>query len=71
MPSYTCTICSRPVTYDGSLPATYPICNERCRRVDLGLWLRGAYTLGRELLPDELDPGRITPEEPADSLGAI
>jgi uncharacterized protein len=57
---YRCAICQREVQYEGPLPAVFPFCSERCRMVDLGKWLREAYTIDRELTPEEL-PGH-TPD---------
>jgi endogenous inhibitor of DNA gyrase (YacG/DUF329 family) len=32
-----------------------PFCTERCKMIDLGMWLDGAYVLSRPATPDELD----------------
>lgn len=52
--SYECRICQKAVAYEGRLPEVYPFCSLRCRRVDLGRWLRGQYSLERELTDEEL-----------------
>ncbi|GIX16966.1 MAG: hypothetical protein KatS3mg119_1152 [Rhodothalassiaceae bacterium] len=45
----TCVICGRPQD-----PRHRPFCSERCRMVDLGRWLQGAYRLpGTEPLSPE------------------
>ena len=54
MATYICSICKQKVTYEGGLPALYPFCSVRCRRVDLGTWFREGYAIERELTPDEV-----------------
>lgn len=55
--TYRCSICGREVKYEGPLPALFPFCRERCRLVDLGRWLRGDYTIDRDLTVEDLaDP---------------
>ena len=54
MPAYRCTICETEVTYTGKLPELYPFCTERCRLVDLGRWFREAYTIDRDLTPEDI-----------------
>ncbi len=61
MPRYACASCGRETDYAGPLPALYPFCSSRCRWVDLGRWLKGDYTLDRELSPEEL--AALPPEE--------
>jgi endogenous inhibitor of DNA gyrase (YacG/DUF329 family) len=56
---YECPICKRPV------PATpearhRPFCSERCRTVDLGGWLTGAYRISRPVEEEDLDEGLST-----------
>ena len=35
---------------------TFPFCSERCRLIDLGVWLEGGYGIpGQELSPDDLE----------------
>lgn len=65
MAAYSCTICKRPVSYDGSLPELYPFCCERCKLVDLGLWFRGAYSIERSLDSEEVSEpeSRQRPED--------
>lgn len=57
---YQCSICKRPVSYDGPLPALYPFCSERCRLIDLGRWFRERYSIDRDLTPEDL-PGDLPP----------
>jgi len=54
MPSYQCAICQREVSYERKLPGLYPFCSARCKWVDFGKWLHEAYTVDRELTPDDL-----------------
>ncbi len=69
--AYVCRICQKAVAYEGRLPEAYPFCSPRCRRVDLGRWLRGQYSLERELTDEELaelplpQPGERAEAEPA------
>jgi endogenous inhibitor of DNA gyrase (YacG/DUF329 family) len=55
-----CPICSRPyaIAALADLPS-FPFCSERCRLIDLGRWIDGAYVLpGQEPpRPAEADPG--------------
>ena len=53
MQQYACAICGRTCEYSGPLPETYPFCGPRCRMVDLGRWLTGAYSVERVLTPEE------------------
>ena len=41
-----CPICSKPfaVPVLADLPS-FPFCSARCRRIDLGRWIDGSYTL--------------------------
>ena len=56
-----CPICKRPVP--DPPPAgprgPFPFCTERCKLVDLGRWLDGAYQV----------PVQITPDDPDDVAG--
>lgn len=53
MSSYICATCGREATYEGPLPSLYPFCSERCKWIDLGKWLRGEYSIDRDLTPGE------------------
>jgi uncharacterized protein len=53
---YACRICGKSVAYEGGLPALYPFCSERCQMVDLGLWLRGRYSIDRDITPEDVLP---------------
>lgn len=54
MRAYDCAICGRRVEFEGPLPARYPFCSERCRMVDFGNWLRGEYSIDRDLTSEDL-----------------
>jgi tRNA threonylcarbamoyladenosine biosynthesis protein TsaE len=45
-----CPTCGRMVA-DGA--ATAPFCSDRCRMADLGKWLSGAYSVSREIAPED------------------
>jgi endogenous inhibitor of DNA gyrase (YacG/DUF329 family) len=51
---YACVICKKAVQFEGKLPQEYPFCSEHCRMVDLGLWFREAYSIDRDLSPEDL-----------------
>jgi len=61
-----CPICSKSFEVDPStLPPGFPFCSERCRLIDLGRWIDGAYAIPGP--PVELDPqsprGEAAPPE--------
>ena len=54
-----CPICGKgfEISKLGALPS-FPFCTERCRLVDLGRWIDGAYAI-----PDKAQPGPdVVPE---------
>ena len=55
-----CPICERP--FDTSQSPALPFCSDRCRQIDLGRWLREAYSIPIER-PEESSSG----DESADS----
>lgn len=63
--SFTCSICEKQVSYEGSLPALYPFCSERCKLIDLHRWFTGQYRIDRDLTPDDLAEDS-PPPPPAD-----
>ncbi len=65
MPSYVCPICRKSVEYTGGLPELYPFCSPRCRMADLGLWFREAYSIDRDLLPEDLGSAEPPGDSPA------
>jgi endogenous inhibitor of DNA gyrase (YacG/DUF329 family) len=52
-------ICQRETSYEGPLPEPFPFCSSRCRWVDLGLWLREAYTIDRDAQPEDYAPDQV------------
>ena len=57
MPPLKCPICSKPVAAPaGDDRRAYPFCSDRCRDVDLGRWLDGAYQVPVAESPNDDDP---------------
>ena len=54
-PSPRCPTCRRPVAL-APANAHFPFCGDRCRTLDLGRWLDGAYAVPVGT-PDEDDDG--------------
>jgi endogenous inhibitor of DNA gyrase (YacG/DUF329 family) len=48
-----CPICEKQ--FDPAESRAMPFCSERCRQIDLGRWLREAYSVPVERNPDEED----------------
>ncbi len=67
MPDYACSVCGKPTSYEGALPALYPFCTSRCRLIDLGRWFNEQYSIDRDLSPEDgdegapVDPNRSSP----------
>jgi len=59
-----CPICKRALGASLAELPFAPFCSERCRLVDLGSWLDGAYRVGAPLSESDLDDGGA-----ADSAG--
>jgi endogenous inhibitor of DNA gyrase (YacG/DUF329 family) len=55
-----CPICKRPLAAGPAEQPFAPFCSERCRLVDLGSWLDGAYRVGAPLSESDLDEGLPT-----------
>lgn len=47
-----CPICDKDAV---STDASYPFCSQRCKNVDLGRWLDGAYIISRPIEQDDLE----------------
>ncbi len=45
----SCLVCGKLLA-DGPVPGT-PFCSERCRLIDLGQWLEGAYRIPASEVP--------------------
>ena len=43
--SRVCPICNRPLSEETQAVRFRPFCSRRCADVDLGRWLKGAYTI--------------------------
>lgn len=52
-----CPICKRPVPPEAAEGVSRPFCSARCKTIDLGSWLEGAYRIGRPLAEEDLDEG--------------
>ena len=53
-----CPTCKRTFTVDPTSPRPARFCSERCKTIDLGNWLSGAYRVGAPIgEDDELDQG--------------
>ncbi len=64
-----CPTCKRDLTVEPGAPANTwpyrPFCSERCRSIDLGSWLDGAYRIGTPVSEEDLD-GAPAAEDDAD-----
>jgi endogenous inhibitor of DNA gyrase (YacG/DUF329 family) len=49
-----CPICREPVSPEAE---TLPFCSKRCKQIDLGKWLGGAYTISRPVEERDLEEG--------------
>jgi endogenous inhibitor of DNA gyrase (YacG/DUF329 family) len=52
-----CPICEK--RFDAAQSAAMPFCSERCRQIDLGRWLREAYSVPVERNPDEAEADEV------------
>ena len=57
-----CPICKKTVSDD----AHRPFCSARCKRIDLGNWLTGAYKISRPMNEDEVE-AVLRVDEPAEA----
>lgn len=58
-----CPICER--SFEPAESVAMPFCSERCRKIDLGRWLREVYSVPVERNPDD-EPGEGgLPSEPS------
>jgi len=51
MATIRCPICEKQ--FDPAESRAMPFCSDRCRQIDLGRWLREAYSVPVERNPDE------------------
>ncbi|MFW6058627.1 MAG: DNA gyrase inhibitor YacG [Phycisphaeraceae bacterium] len=49
-----CPICGNPVAPSAK---TFPFCSPRCRKIDLGKWLKEEYTISRPIERSDLEEG--------------
>lgn len=66
-----CPTCGRALTVvPGATPATTwpyrPFCSERCRSIDLGSWLDGAYRISAPVSEEDLDGALAAEGDPDD-----
>jgi endogenous inhibitor of DNA gyrase (YacG/DUF329 family) len=52
-----CPVCKRPLPEAAGPQAHRPFCSQRCRTIDLGSWLTGAYRISRPVEEEDLDEG--------------
>ena len=58
-PATPCPECGQP-----SDPEHRPFCSARCRRIDLGRWLKGGYAIpGEPVDPLDMPPERTRDED--------
>ena len=58
MPTIRCPICEKQ--FDPSASLAMPFCSQRCRQIDLGRWLREAYSVPVER-KDDIDEETLPP----------
>jgi endogenous inhibitor of DNA gyrase (YacG/DUF329 family) len=54
--SAKCPTCKK-VLVEGPTAQHRPFCSERCRSIDLGSWLDGAYRISAPVSEEDLDQG--------------
>lgn len=55
-----CPVCKRPVKSEREVNPNAPFCTARCKAVDLGRWLSGAYSLPvLDEAPSEADLAQV------------
>ena len=64
-----CPTCKRTLAVEqGATPAQAwpyrPFCSERCRSIDLGSWLDGAYRIGTPVSEEDLDGAHAAEGDP-------
>ncbi|MBN8613358.1 MAG: DNA gyrase inhibitor YacG [Deltaproteobacteria bacterium] len=48
-----CPICKRALAAGATASEAFPFCSKRCKLVDLGAWLDGAYRIPGEPIADD------------------
>jgi len=68
-----CPTCKRALTVEPGAPTNpwphRPFCSERCRSIDLGSWLDGAYRISTPISEEDLD-GALGEESDSDDKPA-
>jgi endogenous inhibitor of DNA gyrase (YacG/DUF329 family) len=69
-----CPTCKRALAVEpGATPANAwryrPFCSERCRSIDLGGWLDGAYRISAPVSEEDLDGAQAAEGDPDDESG--
>jgi hypothetical protein len=62
--AHRCPICRRPIPPAERETPWRPFCSARCKTVDLGGWLSGAYRISRPVGEEDLDGGLPAETEP-------
>ena len=62
MATIRCPICEKQ--FDPAESRAMPFCSDRCRQIDLGRWLREAYSVPVERNPDEEREGEAAQTMP-------
>lgn len=57
----TCPICNKDIKPEDEQAPHRPFCSPRCKTVDLGGWLTGAYRISRPAAEEDLDEGGLSP----------
>ncbi len=62
-----CPICSRPYEIPSLADLqTFPFCSDRCRLIDLGRWIDGAYAIPGSEASAPPEPGNSGDDDEAD-----
>jgi endogenous inhibitor of DNA gyrase (YacG/DUF329 family) len=61
-----CPICKTELDAPDDF-APRPFCSPRCKLIDLGNWLSGAYRISRPLSPEDLDDSELGADAPKTS----
>jgi len=62
-------VCGRTFTYDASaLPSSFPFCSQRCKEVDLGMWVTEEYRIpAQPAIDEELSEQDLGPNKTEDA----
>jgi endogenous inhibitor of DNA gyrase (YacG/DUF329 family) len=59
MSLFVCPTCQK--SFDPAASRTMPFCSDRCRKIDLGRWLKEEISIPYDELPENGDPSRDKP----------